>query len=117
MTIFSMMFTLLKARTSETRPPTSPVNIESPTLNIPGMMSVPSAASGMLERNLDMYLLLIFFVPVKAGISLGSCVANAIPIMAGKYSFMIHHLQKSSRPMPLRGLIEGYLNRLKEFVK
>ncbi len=84
MTIFSIMFTPLNARISETRPPRSPIIIEPPTLNIPGMMRVPSAASGMLERNLDIYLLLIFFVPVKAGISLGSCVANAIPIMAGK---------------------------------
>ena len=80
----SMMLTPLYAMASETRPPRRPIKTDPPTVNIPGMIRVPSAARGILERNLDTYLLLIFFVPVNAGISLGSCVANAIPIMASK---------------------------------
>ena len=78
--MFNMMFMPLYANAKERRPPSTPMYMDPPTEKIPGMIRVPSAANGMLDKNLDAYLFLILLEPVNAGIILGNCVANAIPI-------------------------------------
>ena len=84
MTILYIILIPLNARTREHSPPINPIWNEPPTEKIPGTMSVPKAASGILARNLVKYLFLIEFFPVNAGMILGIWVANDIAIIAIK---------------------------------